>query len=124
MKKIGLILDSTSGMNSKELDKYGVAFIPTMISIDGEDFEANNQITNAKIFSAQNKNEILRTSSPTPKKIMEAFDSILEKNEKAIYVGVSGGMSSTNGLIQKMSEEEKYKGKIFVFKSNINVFKW
>ncbi len=119
MNKIGLILDSSSGLNTQELEKIGVGFIPVMITVDKQDYRANDEITTNKVYELMRKDKVLRTSSPKPIDIIKAFDKAIEKHDKTIYVGVSTEMSSTINAAKTIAKEEKYKDRIFVFDSKL-----
>jgi len=120
MKNIGLILDSTSNRSKKELEKKEIAFIPIPITIDDHEFLSGVDINTDEITAKfkNNPNIKIRTSSPMPKHIIEAFDKILETHDEAIYIGLSKKFSSTLELVKNIAQsDDKYNGKIHVFDS-------
>ncbi len=120
MKKIGLILDSTSNNSKKELAERGIGFIPIPITIDDKEYLGGIDILTDEIEQKfmNNPNMKIHTSSPMPKHIMEAFDEILETHDEAIYIGLSTKFSSTIQLVKSIViGNDKYNGKIHVFES-------
>ncbi len=120
MRKIGLILDSASGYSKAELNKKGHAFIPLQISVNGDVKKAGIDITLQEIYKAMEdkKNVEIKTSLPTGNDIEAAFDWILERCEKAIYISISARLSGTNNAartVQKLND--KYMERIYIHDS-------
>ncbi len=119
MKKIGLILDSSSGLNTNELEKLGIGFIPLMVTVDNKDYRSNDEITTQKVYEVMRNDKNIRTSSPKPIDIISAFDKALSEYEKVVYISISTRMSSTNSAAQNIANDEKYKDRVFIFDSKM-----
>lgn len=118
MGKIGLILDSSSNLTKKEANIKGFGFIPLIININDKEYKAGIDIKSEEILKEMSNREIkIMTSLPNGKDIYEAFDFALENNDTAIFISLSGKFSGTNNAARIISEESKYKGKIFVYDS-------
>lgn len=121
MRKIGLIVDSASGLSMKEANDRGIAMIPLQIIIDGEIKKAGVDILQDELLSKmeENKKDIeLKTSLPNGTDIEAAFEWILERCEKAIYISVSHRMSGTLNAVRTVTNlDEKYKERIYCYES-------
>ncbi len=122
MRKIGLIIDSASGLSIKEANDRGHGFIPLQILVNEEESQrAGIEIKTEDLYELMKdkKNVTLATSLPNGKDIEAAFDWALERYEKAIYIGISHKMSGTQNAVKNIVqlERDKYEGKIFVYNS-------
>lgn len=120
MRKIGLILDSASGLTKEEANAKGHAFIPLQIAINNEVKKAGVDITLPELYDAMKdkKNVEIMTSLPKGEDIEAAFDWILERYETAIYVGISHKISGTQNAVRNVAAlSEKYEGKIIIYES-------
>ncbi len=121
MRKIGLIIDSATGLTMAEANERGHAMIPLQIELNGSVYKAGVDITTEKVLNEMEtrKKEIeIKTSLPNGTDIEAAFDWILEKYEKAIYIGLSHKMSGTNNAVKTVKNlNDKYDGKIFIYES-------
>ncbi len=118
MRKLGLILDSSSAITELEARNKGHAFIPVQISINKKTYKSGVDIDDTKLYEAmKDKNVDLKTATACGEDIEKAFDDILTRFDKAVYIGLSAKMSGTNNAVKMVAETEKYKGKIFVYES-------
>lgn len=118
MGKIGLIFDSASGLNQKEVEAKGYGFIPLIININGKEYKSGKDIESKDVITKMNDREVvIKTSLPDGKDITMAFDKALENFDQAIYIGMSAKFSGTNNAVRLMANDDKYKGKIHVYNS-------
>ncbi len=120
MRKIGLILDSASGLTIAEANQRGHGFIPLQISINSEVKKAGIGITLEELYEnmQDKKNVEIKTSLPAGSDIEAAFEWALERYEKAIYIGISHKVSGTQNAVANVIQlEEKYKDRIYVYES-------
>lgn len=120
MRKIGLIIDSASGYTLAEANAKGHAFIPLQITINENTKKAGIEISQEDLYKemANKKNVEIRTSLPNGKDIEAAFEWILERYEKAIYVGLSYKLSGTqNAVYNVWNSNDEYKERIFIYRS-------
>lgn len=121
MRKIGLIIDSATGLTMAEANEKGHAMIPLQVSINGDLRKAGVNVTTNDVITAMDadkKNVEIKTSLPNGTDIEAAFDWILERYEKAIYIGISHRMSGTNNAVKTvLSLNDKYQEKITVYES-------
>ena len=117
-KKIGLILDSTCGLTKKEIEKKGFGFIPLIITINNKEYKSGIDINAKEVLKKMSdRNVIVKTSLPNGADILKAFNFVLKKFDRAIYIGMSSKFSGTNNAVRIASNDEKYKEKIFVYDS-------
>ncbi len=121
MRKIGLIIDSASGLSIEEANAKGHGFIPLQILVNEEEAKrAGIEIKTEDLYEMMQdkKNISIQTSLPNGKDIEAAFEWALERYEKAIYIGISHKMSGTQNAVQNVVQlEEKYKERIYVYES-------
>ncbi len=121
MRKIGLIVDSASGLSMKEANERGIAMIPLQVIVNGEIKKAGVDIMQKELLemmTADKKNIELKTSLPNGTDIEAAFEWILERCEKAIYISLSHKMSGTLNAVKTVTGlDDKYKERIFCYES-------
>ncbi len=120
MKKIGLIIDSSSGLTIQEANDKGHAFIPLQISINSNIKRAGIDITFDELYTEmKDKKKVdIKTSLPSGTDIEAAFDWILERYDEAIYIGLSYKLSGTQNAVRNIAESsDKYKDSIHVYES-------
>ncbi len=120
MRKIGLILDSGSGLTIHEANQRGHGFIPLQISINGNVKRAGIELSLNELWnSMQDKKSVeVKTSLPGGSDIEAAFDWALERYEKAIYIGLTHKVSGTQNAVKTVqSLNDKYKERIYVYES-------
>jgi fatty acid-binding protein DegV len=115
MKKVKLIVDSSSAISKAEADKLGIGFIPLGITLDGQPMRSGVDIDAMQVYERMLKKPKVSTSLPLGSDIINAFDEALKDHDMAIVVSMSHKMSGTNNSLRLMAEEDKYKGKIFVY---------
>lgn len=122
MNKIGLVLDSTSGLTLQEANELGIGFIPHTININGIDYFAGENLDQDKLFDfMKDKDTIIKTTLPNGKIIEKALNESLKNNEKVIVVTMGNKFSGTNNAIRLIAEsDERYKGKVFVHHSEFS----
>ncbi len=120
MKKIGLIIDSSSGLSMKEANDKGYGFIPLEVIINGEVKKAGVDISFEELFDKMKdkKNVDIKTSLPNGVDIEKAFEWTLERYEEAVYIGLSHKLSGTQNAIRNIANlSDKYKNKIHTYES-------
>ncbi len=120
MRKIGLIVDSASGISMLEANERGHGFIPLQILVNGKTHKAGVNIHTEQLYRnmEDKKNVEIKTSLPNGECIERAFEWALERYEKVIYVGISYKLSGTQNAVKTVANlEEKYKDRIYVYES-------
>ena len=116
MRKIGLILDSSSAITEQEARNKGHAFIPLQISINKKSYRSGIDIDDTMIYNVMEDKDVdIKTATAAGVDVEKAFDDILTRFDKAVYIGISSKMSGNNNAVRMVAETEKYKGKIFVY---------
>ncbi len=115
MGKIGFIFDSTCGLSKDEVESMGYGYFSMLIEIDNEIYKTGDTIDSKQVLEKMtDRNVIIKTSLPTGADIEKAFDYVLENYDQAVYIGISHKFSGTHNAVKLLSQEDKYKGKIFV----------
>ena len=95
MKKLGIILDSFSGLSKEEYEKMGFEYVNQTIIIDGEIFREGIDGTfenlQDKILNASD----VKTSMPAIGIVVKKFEECESKYENVIFLPMNKGMSST-----------------------------
>ncbi len=94
--KIGLIIDSSSGIKKKEALKKGFYFLPIIIDFNGEEKESGVNIDNEFLYKNMTINTPVKTAAIKFGEMEEVFKKALEENEKVIFVSLSKHLSSIN----------------------------
>lgn len=90
MRKIGFVVDSTSGIKYKD-----VSVVPLKINIDGVEYE-DGKIEQHIVVKALKDKVSIKTSQPPPTLFMLAYDEQLKKGyEHVICLTISGTLSGT-----------------------------
>lgn len=95
MKKLGIILDSFSGMSNKEYEKLGFEYVNQTVIIDGEIFHEGFDGTLKDIIDKIEASQESKTSMPAIGKIVDKFEEVSKKYEHVIFLPMNAGMSST-----------------------------
>lgn len=126
MKKIAILLDSTSGMTVKESEKYDNIFVMPLYVMfgeesyrDGVDFDSNGFF--AKSEEAYAKDETLPTTSqPVIGECIDMYEKLLKDFDEVVYITISEKMSGTyqSGVLAA----EDFDGKVTVVNSMTTAF--
>lgn len=111
---IGIVADSHSSLTPEEAERLGVFLLNTPFCIDGKDYFENVDITREAFFEMLSLGVPLSTSQPSPEMTMDIWDRALLEYDQILYMPISSGLSSTCQNAQALSEDEKYKDRVFV----------
>ena len=115
-RKIKVITDSTTSLNKKECEEYGVACLETTYMLDGElHYAFDDEETSLQDF--YKKLETVKkcsTGCVNPDAFETCFEEYAKEGYEIIYIGLSSALSSTfsNSEIAANNINEKYGKKV------------
>jgi len=114
MKKIGLIVDSTFGLNEELIKKEDVLVIPLTVYMN-EVPQDDGTITVEQIVDAFNSKVDFKTSQPTPEAFLKAMDKHLESYEEVLILCLAKNLSGTYNSAMLAKDMCKKPEKVTVF---------
>ncbi|NPE08389.1 MAG: DegV family protein [Asgard group archaeon] len=103
MQEVAIVTDGVSNLTDDVIEKYNITILPYRITFEDEVFRCwgvdKNEISRDEFFerlSCCNKDNLPRTSIPTPHEIVTAYEEALTKGKFVIAIFLSGDMSSIN----------------------------
>lgn len=127
-KKIGIIADSSSGFSIKDLKEMNIGFCPLLITFsDDTTIKDDPNILKDEEFYNRiiNKKQSAKTAQTPLGEMSEIWENALTKFEKIIFIPLSKGLSGQYNTATMLSQEEKFKNKVFVFDSNgVSIINW
>ena len=112
--KTAVVVDSHSSITPEEAKRLGVFLLPAPFLIDGVNYYENENITREKFFELLVSGASVSTYQPTPDSIMEIWDKVLLSFDELLYMPISSGLSGSCSTATLLSEQEKYKGRVYV----------
>ncbi|MCK5945911.1 MAG: DegV family protein [Mycoplasmataceae bacterium] len=95
MKKLGILLDSFSGLSKKEINKLGFEYISQTTIFDGKTYhDGVDLILKDSIELVKNAKDV-KSSMPAIGLVTNKLDVMSKKYENVIYFAMNKGMSST-----------------------------
>ncbi|QHX36964.1 DegV family protein [Spiroplasma sp. BIUS-1] len=115
--KIAIITDSACGIpNISEIKN--LYLVPLMISKEDGTQIADDESFSADEFYKLNDSQILKTSQSIPGMMMEKWDELLKEYDQIVCILISKGLSGQYNTCKMLSNEDEYKGKVFIADSN------
>mgnify|MGYP003295980265 CR=1 FL=1 len=114
-KKIGVLLDSCSGISQKEAKTMGVHIIPTPFFVNEEMFLEDVTMSVDELYEILKGDANVTTSQPSPGDLIDKIDELLKEYDQVIYIPISAGLSSTYATGEMVARD--YEGKLFVLDS-------
>ncbi len=113
--KTAVMTDTNSGISREEAESLGVFCLSMPVVIDGDSYYENTNLTQEEFLKALTSKRSVSTSMPSPMDVMEEWDRIFSLGyDEVVYIPMSSGLSSSCASAVGFSEEDEYKGKVFV----------
>lgn len=107
MQKIAIITDSTCDLSDEILNKYNIRFVPLRIIFSTEEFIDRITLT-AQEFYDKLKNEIPKTSLPSPKDTVALFEELRKEGfTHVLSINLSSGLSGTYEMMNNVAKQFK-----------------
>ena len=107
MKKIFMIVDSTSGLNKKEAKELGFGYVPQVVIIDGKQYKDGIDIFMEDSIDLIKNAKEWKTSIPPVGEIMEIIEESSKKYDEVVYWPMSKSVSSTYNTVATVAKDFK-----------------
>lgn len=114
MKKTAISTDSHSGIPKDESFALGIKVLSMPFDISGTTHYEDLDITREEFYEILRKGADVSTTQPSPMDVCGFWDDILKEYDELLYIPISSGLSGAYNTALSLSEEEKYKGRVFV----------
>lgn len=112
MSKIAILLDSSIEMSEKESNELGINIIRMPLTVNGEEFIEEVDITRDTLIKKMREGKIVKTSQPTMGSLVGTIDGLLETYDQVIFIPISSELSGTYNT--GMSLAKDYDGRLIV----------
>ena len=110
--KIGIVTDTSSGLDLETAKKNNIYLVPMSFTIGNNEYNDFN-LTKDEFYKLIKENSDIHTSQPSSTVVSKVFDEALKEYDKILYFPITSGLSSSYDTSVFLSNEEKYKGKVF-----------
>ncbi|VEU70084.1 DegV family protein [Mycoplasmopsis glycophila] len=106
MKKIAIVIDSSSGLTEKEVQQKGWFFLPLLVFIDDKKFQDGVDLDAQNLFDHFTINSDSAKTSATPIGIVEEkFKSLSKEYDDVIVFPISMELSSQFSILKTVAEK-------------------
>ena len=95
MSQYIIITDSSSDLNAKMIEKYGIASLDLAVTVEGEDPKLNSEIDPKAFYASLRSKKGAKTSAVAIESFKDFFRPYLEQGTDILYLGFSSGLSGT-----------------------------
>jgi len=114
MRKTGIVTDGHSSITSEEAKKLDIWMLPMPFYFGEECFYEDKMEDRDAFFQRLKRGEKVATSQPSPAAVMDIWNEALAECEEILYMPISSGLSGAYNTAKALSDEDEYKGKVFV----------
>lgn len=114
MSTTAIMTDSNCGIMPDQGRDLGIHVLPMPVIIDGQTYYEGIDITLNEFFKMQISGADITTSQPSPGDVEAMWTDLLRAYDEIIFIPMSGGLSSTCQTALMLSEEEPFRGRVFV----------
>lgn len=115
MSKVKIITDSNSGITQSQGTELGIEVIPMPFFINEKPYLEDITMSQQDFYRAlEDDTAVVSTSQPSPEKIMDSWDRLLEECDEIVHIPMSSGISSSCATAMMLASQEEYEGKVFV----------
>lgn len=114
MSNTAIMTDSNCGIMPDEGRDLGIYVLPMPLIIDGQTYYEGVDITLDEFFKRQISGADITTSQPSPGDVEAMWTDLLKTYNEIVFIPMSGGLSSTCQTALILSEEEPFRGRVFV----------
>ena len=118
-RKVGIIVDSTFGLEPKYVKDHQIIVVPLKVLIDNKEY-VDGQIDPEIVVQALTNKKQVKTSQPAPEMFVKAYEQQLKKFEDVICMTISKTLSGTfnsANLAKTIAENDH----IYVVDSETNI---
>ena len=110
--RVAIVTDSNSGISQNEAGMMGISVLPMPMTINGEVYYEDVNITQDEFFKMLESGAEVSTSQPSIGSVTDLWDSLLEKYDEIVHIPMSSGLSGSFSTALMLSQE--YKGRVHV----------
>ena len=114
MSNTAIMTDSNCGIMPDEGRDLSIYVLPMPLIIDGQTYYEGVDITLDEFFKRQISGADITTSQPSPGDVEAMWTDLLRTYDEIVFIPMSGGLSSTGQTALILSEEEPFRGRVFV----------
>lgn len=93
-RKVGLVVDSTFGLDDKLVKSENITVVPLKVVIDSEEF-IDGQINPDLVVKALQDKKQVKTSQPSPDSFVKAYEEQLKNYDEVLCLTLSKSLSGT-----------------------------
>jgi DegV family protein with EDD domain len=105
---IRIITDSAADFEPWELERYGITCIPLSVIFEAGEYRENIDLSKAQFYKMLACGEFPKTAQPSPKTVLDVFESAKQAGDEAIYICLSSALSGTYQTAVAMLEEADF----------------
>lgn len=110
--KIAIVADSNSGVTQSEAKELGIHVLPMPFMIDGTVYYEGIDLSHEVFYQRMEAGDDITTSQPSPKDVLEQWDSLLKDHDQVVYIPMSSGLSGSCQTAMMLAED--YDGRVQV----------
>lgn len=115
--RIAIVTDNGAGFQPEEIKHLGIHILNLRYSLDDEEF--NEEINDDLFYEKISKAKTIHTSQPSIEDFCNVFDGILKYYDALVYFTMSGSLSGTYSSVSMLSEEDKYKDRVYAIDGRV-----
>ena len=116
MKKVRIVMDSTSYLSEDMVKKYNIEVVPLYVRFGEETYKERLDIDDDTFYKRLRGGELSFTSQPSPEDFIKVYKPILDAGNSIISIHISTQMSGTVNSAN-IAKETLKSDKIYVFDS-------
>ena len=116
-KNFAYLCDSGADLSEFEAKQLNIEVIRMPIVIDNETYVEGIDITNEELIENLNNGKLVKTSQPILGDVLKVWDRLLEQYDGIFYIPLGKEYSNTCQTAMTISQEEPYKGRVYVVES-------
>ncbi|MDI6452149.1 DegV family protein [Peloplasma aerotolerans] len=118
-RTVGLVVDSTFGLDSKYVKENNISVVALKVIIDGKEF-IDGQLAPNQVVDALKSKKSIKTSQPSPEHFMQAYEKQLINYDEVICLTIAKSLSGTNNSAN-LGKTIMENNKIHVVDSETNI---
>lgn len=118
-RTVGLVVDSTFGLDSKYVKENNISVVALKVIIDGKEF-IDGQLAPNQVVDALKSKKSIKTSQPSPEHFMQAYEKQLINYDDVICLTIAKSLSGTNNSAN-LGKTIMENNKIHVVDSETNI---
>lgn len=102
---IRIVTDSAADFEPRELEQFQIVCIPLSVIFETGEYQENVNLSKAQFYQMLAEGAFPKTAQPSPKAMLDVFESAREAGDEVIYISISSALSGTYQTAVAMLEE-------------------